>query len=117
MSDSTSVMVSDSERKRLKQLVEFRRDPIQGVRKMKTLRLASWTASFLILLAVFLFYKSVPELIRILLLLFGGSLLGLNVFQGQSIANVPLTLKIVDWDKIDKILKEDSNKGLPNQAL
>lgn len=99
MPDSASIVVTDSERKKLRQMVEFRKNPAQGIKRMKRLRLASWIASVFVVSSVLLFDNSVPEMIKVVLLLFAGAVLGFNIFQGQTIDNVPLTFKFVEgWN-------------------
>ena len=91
---------TDHRKSFLRELDRMGRDPALFDSKQARKARILWFGMFVLVLAVFLFYRELPLLVTCVLMLLVGAFATIHVYAAESRKNLPILREFLDWDKI-----------------
>ncbi len=93
-------------RRYLHNLQNLRRDPAAAVAQVQRRELFIFLGSFAALAGLAVFYQQLHEFLRLLLMAIGIFLASIAWVLRTRIKEAPITLQVIDWNKVDMLLLE-----------
>ena len=101
-------MSEKEKRKFIHQLLTIKKAPAEAIKKSKRIKNSILVFGMAALVFGFLFYNSMPDLAQALVFMFAGALIGASGLLEGFIKQMPLTVQVIDWNKVEQLAKENN---------